>query len=174
MAGRSSLVAGAEQVAALRELAESAVRGEADRARAVLLTLSGWTAGEIGEAFGVGEDSVRRWRHWFARGGVEALHSTVAPGPPPERDERALACARELLAVPVQDRPNWTLPQLRAEIEAGASPRRTSACCCERELPLAPSAPHLDRTAGRAGGRAGGVAAATPPRAEPRINQNES
>jgi transposase len=118
MAGRSSLVAGAEQVAASRELAGSPARGEADRARAVLLTLSGWTAGEIGEAFGVGEDSVRRWRQWFARGGVAALRSTSAPGPSPERGERALACARELLATPVQDRPNWTLPRLRAEIEA--------------------------------------------------------
>lgn len=118
MAGRSSLVAGAGQVAALRALAGSPVRGEADRARAVLLTLSGWTACEIGEAFGVGEDSVRRWRAWFARGGVDALRSTLAPGPSPERGERALACAREILAAPVQDRPNWTLPRLRAEVEA--------------------------------------------------------
>lgn len=118
MAGRSSLVAGAEQVAALRALAGSSVRGEADRARGVLLTLSGWTADEIGEAFGVGEDSVRRWRQWFARGGVAALRSTLAPGPSPERGERALACARTILAEPVQDRPNWTLPRLRAEVEA--------------------------------------------------------
>lgn len=118
MSGRSSLVASAEQEAALRKLAASSVRGEADRGRAVLLTLSGWTAGQIGEAFGVGEDSVRRWRHWFAQGGVDALRATLAPGPAAGRGERALACARELLAVPVQDRPNWTLPRLRAEIEA--------------------------------------------------------
>lgn len=52
MAGRSSLAADAGRVAALRELAKSAERGEADRARAVLLTLAGWTAGEIGQAFG--------------------------------------------------------------------------------------------------------------------------
>lgn len=118
MSGRSSLVASAVQQAALRELAGSAVRGEADRARAVLLTLSGWAAPEIAEAFGVGEDSVRRWRMWFAHGGIDALRSTLSPGPAAERGERALACARELLAAPVQDRPNWTLPRLRAEIEA--------------------------------------------------------
>ena len=123
MAGRSSLAGGAEQVAALRELAGSPARGEADRARAVLLTLSGWTAGEIGEAFGVGGDSVRRWRGWFARGGVAALRSTLAPGPSPERGGRALACAREILAEPVQDRPNWTLPRLRAEVEARTGER---------------------------------------------------
>ena len=34
-------------VAALRVLAGSTVRGEADRAQAVLLTLAGWTALEI-------------------------------------------------------------------------------------------------------------------------------
>ena len=118
MSGRSSLVASAVQQAALRELAGSAVRGEADRARAVLLTLSGWAAPEIAEAFGVGEDSVRRWRMWFAHGDIDALRSTLSPGPAAERGERALACARELLAAPVQDRPNWTLPRLRAEIEA--------------------------------------------------------
>jgi len=118
MAGRSSLVASAEQEAALRALASSSVRGEADRARAVLLTLAGWTAVEIGEAFATTEDSVRRWRGWFTQGGVNARRSTLAPGPPPERGERALACARELLAAPVQDRTNWTLPRLRAEIEA--------------------------------------------------------
>ena len=88
-----------------------------------MLTLTGWTAPRIAEAFGVGEDAVRRWRASFAQGGVEALRSTLAPGPSPERGERALACARELLAVPVQDRPNWTLPRLRAEIEARTGAR---------------------------------------------------
>ena len=49
---------------------------------------------------------------------MEALRTTLAPGPIAERGERALACARALLAAPVQDRPNWTLPRLRAEVEA--------------------------------------------------------
>jgi transposase len=118
MAGRSSLTASAEQQAALRALAGSVVRGEADRARAVLLTLAGWTAPRIAEAFGVGEDAVRRWRHWFAQGGVDALRATLPPGPPAERGARALACAHELLTEPVEGRVNWTLPRLRAEIEA--------------------------------------------------------
>ena len=50
MPGRSSLVATAEQKAALRELSRSDVRGEADRARAILLTLQGWTSLELAEA----------------------------------------------------------------------------------------------------------------------------
>jgi transposase len=117
MAGRASLVATATQQAELRELARSDVRGEADRARAILLTLSGWTSERLAEAFGVTADSVRHWRQWFSEGGVEALRSTLAPGPSPVKGERALAVASAVLSQPVENRPNWTLPRLRAEIE---------------------------------------------------------
>lgn len=127
-----------EQQAALRELARSAVRGEADRARAILLTLSGWTRVEVAEAFGVGADAVRHWRQWFAEGGVEALRSSLAPGPSPERGERALAVAAVLLRAPVENRTNWTLPRLRAEIERRSgvrlSPSRLSVLLREKIL----------------------------------------
>lgn len=116
MAGRSRLTATPAQVVALRELARSAIRGEADRARAILLTLDGWTSVELAQAFGVTAAPVRHWRSWFAAGGVEALRATLAPGPSPERGERALAVARDLLSGPVENRTNWTLPRLRAEI----------------------------------------------------------
>ena len=79
MTGRSPLSATEEQRAALTGLAGSRDRGEADRARAVLLTLAGWTSPRIAEAFGVREDTVRLWRSDFMRGGVEALRTTVAP-----------------------------------------------------------------------------------------------
>lgn len=117
MSGRSRLSATAGQRAALGELARSEVRGEADRARAILLTLSGWTSVRLGEAFGVTADSVRHWRQWFSEGGVAALRSTLAPGPSAVKGERALAVASEILREPVENRPNWTLPRLRAEIE---------------------------------------------------------
>lgn len=107
-------------MAALKTLARSDVRGEADRARAVLLTLEGWTGVEIAEAFGVTADAVRHWRHGFATAGVAALRATLAPGPSAEKGETALAVAREVLAAPVADRTNWTLPRLRAEIERRA------------------------------------------------------
>jgi transposase len=84
----------------------------------VLLTVSGWTSGRIAEAFGVREDTVRLWRSDFMRGGVDALTATVAPGPAPVKSEAALRVAMPLLAEPVADRPNWTIPRLRAEIEA--------------------------------------------------------
>src|SRR4051794_41682072 len=117
MAGQCRLSARPEQVVELRDLARSEVHGEADRARAILLTLSGWTSPQLAEAFGVTADSVRHWRQWFAQGGVEALRSTLAPGPSPEKGERALAIASAVLREPVENRRNWTLPRLKAEIE---------------------------------------------------------
>ena len=123
MAGQSPLSASEEQRTALTALAGSRDRGEADRARAVLLTLAGWTSPRIAEAFGVREDTVRLWRGDFMRGGVAALKATVAPGPAPVKSEAALRVAMPLLEAPVANRPNWTIPRLRAEIEAQAAVR---------------------------------------------------
>jgi transposase len=111
-------VASEEQRAALTRLAGSRDRGEADRARAVRLTLAGWTSAQIAEAFGVREDTVRLWRSDFMRGGVAALQATIAPGPAPVKSQAALRVVTPLLEEPVADRRNWTLPRLRAEIEA--------------------------------------------------------
>lgn len=118
MSGKSLVVATSEQRAQLEALAASRDRGEADRARAVLLTLAGWTSPRIAEAFGVREDTVRLWRSGFMGGGVEALRASVAPGPAPVKSEAALRVAVPLLEQPVADRPNWTIPRLRAEVEA--------------------------------------------------------
>lgn len=118
MAGKSPLLATEDQRAALLALAGSRDRGEADRARAVLLTLAGWTSPRIAEAFGVREDTVRLWRSDFAAGGVEALNARVAPGPAPVKSEAALRVVTPLLEQPVANRRNWTIPRLRAEIEA--------------------------------------------------------
>jgi transposase len=52
------------------------------------------------------------------RGGIEGLRATVAPGPAPVKSEAALRVAVPLLEEPVADRRNWTIPRLRAEIEA--------------------------------------------------------
>jgi transposase len=128
MAGRSSLVATAEQEAVLRALSRSDVRGEADRARAILLTLQGWTSLEVAEAFGVTPEAVRHWRGWFTERGVDALRSTLAPGPSPAKSERALAVASALLRQPVEDRTNWTLPRLRAEIERQTGASISAGC----------------------------------------------
>jgi transposase len=120
MAGKSLVTADEKQREALERLACSRDRGEADRTRAILLTLAGWTSPRIAEAFGVREDTVRLWRSDFMRGGVEALKTTIAPGPVPVKTEAALRVVTPLLEAPVADRPNWTIARLRAEIEAQA------------------------------------------------------
>jgi transposase len=118
MAGKSPVTASEEQKRELEALALSRDRGEADRARAVLLTLRGWTSSRIAQAFGVREDTVRLWRSDFARGGVAALKASIAPGPLPVKTEAALRVVTPLLEAPVADRPNWTIPRLIAEIKA--------------------------------------------------------
>ena len=117
MAVSSPISSCAEQRASLQMLAGSRDRGEADRARAVLLTLAGWTSPRIAEAFGVRDDTVRLWRSDFARGGPAALKATVAPGPTPMKSEIALRVVTPLLEEPVANRRNWTIARLRAEIE---------------------------------------------------------
>jgi transposase len=129
MTGRSPLSATEEQQEALTVLANSRDRGEADRARAVRLTLAGWTSSRIAEAFGVREDTVRLWRSDFMRGGIAALKTSVAPGPAPVKSEAALRVAMPLLEEPVADRHNWTIPRLRAEIEA-----REGVCISRSQL----------------------------------------
>ena len=123
MGSKSPVEASEEQRVGLSTLSGSRDRGEADRARAVLLTLSGWTSARIAEAFGVREDTVRLWRSDFGRGGVDALKASIAPGSPPVKSETALRVVTPLLEEPVADRANWTIARLRAEIEARAGVR---------------------------------------------------
>src|SRR4051812_50184746 len=70
MPGKSTLTADAAERAALRDLSKSEHRGEADRARAILLTLEGRDAGEIAAVLGVHVSTVRNWRGYFAHRGM--------------------------------------------------------------------------------------------------------
>ena len=117
MTGKTPLTAMAEQREGLERLARSAHREEADRARGILLSLAGWTSAAIGEALRVRQDTVRNWRSAFMRQGLEAVVRHPAPGRAPVKAQAALAVAREVLAAPVANRENWTLPRLSAEIE---------------------------------------------------------
>jgi len=111
MVGKSPVTASEAQRAALLALSASPDRGEAARARAVLLTLAGWTSSKIAEAFGVREDTVRFWRGAFIAGGVEALKTKVAPGPVPVKSPSGLcAWSRRCWKRPWADRTNWTDP----------------------------------------------------------------
>ena len=129
MSGKSPVSASEEQRSGLAVLAGSRDRGEADRARAILLTLSGWTSSHIAEAFGVREDTVRLWRGDFSRDGVAALKASIAPGPAPVKTETALRVVTPLLEEPVANRPNWTIARMRAEIAA-----REGVCISRSQL----------------------------------------
>jgi transposase len=113
---QSWISASAEQRAELRALARSPDREEADRARAILLSLEGWTSERIAAAFCVGTDSVRHWRWIFGRKGVAGLRARKAPGPAAAKVQAALSVIEQVLAPEIADRPNWTLPRLQDEI----------------------------------------------------------
>jgi transposase len=102
----------------LERLSRSAVRGEADRARAVLWSLAGETSAAVAARLGVRAEQVRRWRAAFRSGGAGALRSRPRPGRTPRKREAALAVAGELLKGGAADRPIWTLPRLAAEVAA--------------------------------------------------------
>jgi transposase len=147
MAGKSPLTASTEQERGLEALAVSRDRGEADRARAVLLTLGGWSSRRIAEAFAVREDTVRLWRSDFMRGSFEELRASPAPGPAPVKTEAALRVITPLLEAPVADRPNWTIPRLIAEIktrEGVAIGRSQLSKALRKKVPLAPAATHAE------------------------------
>ena len=157
MAGQSPLSATEEQRTALTVLAGSRDRGEADRARAVLLTLAGWTSPRIAEAFGVREDTVRLWRSDFMRGGVAVPKATVAPGPAPVKSEAALRVVVPLLEAPSPTGP--TGPFLACAPRSKRVPVSTSAArnCprhCAKKVPLAAAAAHAEGPAGRRRDRA--------------------
>ena len=120
MAGRNRVMSSGEQLKVLQELARSDRRDEADRARAIVLSINGWTSGQIARAFGVTADSVRRWRSWFAEDGVEGLRAGERAGREPVKSAAAASVVAGLLSEPVADRSNWTLPRLQAEIERQA------------------------------------------------------
>jgi transposase len=139
MPGKSKLAADDEERAALRGLSKSTQRDEADRARAIVLTLDGRRAGEIAVALGVHVSTVRNWRSLFAHGRVSALRHRKAPGRRPEIGPRAGALAETILDEDTHHDGGWTLPRLCAEIVRrggpAISPRWLSHQLHQRGLP---------------------------------------
>src|SRR5690242_21406526 len=93
MPGRSKLTADAAERATLRDLSKSEQRGEADRARAILLTLEGRKAEEIAAVLGIHVSTVRNWRGYFAHGGVAGVRRRPRPGAPAKIGPHAGAVA---------------------------------------------------------------------------------
>ena len=122
MPGKSKLTADAAEQAALRALSKSEQRGEADRARAVLLTLEGRKAAEIAAVLGVHVSTVRNWRGYFAHGGVAGLRRRQAPGRQATIGPHAGAIAAAILNDDVRHDGGWTLGRLCAEIARRGGP----------------------------------------------------
>src|ERR687886_2659042 len=138
MPGKSKLTADAAEQAVLRALSKSEHRGEADRARAILLTLEGRRAEDIAAVLGVHISTVRNWRGYFAHGGVAGLRRRQRPGQQAKIGPHAGAIAAAILEEDTRHDGGWTLPRLCAEIAhrggPAISPRRLSHPLRQRGL----------------------------------------
>src|SRR5215218_2132118 len=139
MPGKSKLTADAGEQTALRALSKSEHRGEADRARAILLTLEGRRAEEIAVLLGVHISTVRNWRGYFAHGGVAGLRRRQRPGRQSVVGPHAGAIAAAILNDDTRHDGGWTLGRLCAEIVRrggpAISPRWLSHQLRQRGLP---------------------------------------
>src|SRR3982751_283896 len=122
MPGKSKLTADAAEQSGLRALSKSEHRGEADRARPILLTLEGRRAEEIGAVLGVHVSTVRNWRGYFAHGGVAGLRRRSRPGGQAKIGPHAGAIAAAILDEDTRHDGGWTLPRLCAEITRRGGP----------------------------------------------------
>jgi transposase len=122
MPGKSKLTADATEQATLRTLSKSEERGEADRARAILLTLEGRKAADIAAVLGVHISTVRNWRGYFAHGGVAGLRRRPRPGQQAKIGPHAAAIAATILDEDTRHDGGWTLPRLCAEIAHRGGP----------------------------------------------------
>src|SRR5215213_5974597 len=138
--GKSTLTADAAEQAVLRALSKSEHRGEADRARAILL-LAGQRAETIAAALGVHVSTVHNWRGYFAQGGVAGLRRRIAPGRQAVIGPHAGAIAAAILSEDTRHDGGWTLGRLSAEIARrggpAISPRWLSHQLRQRGLPSA-------------------------------------
>src|SRR5919202_4422243 len=122
MPGKSRLTADVAEQAALRALSKSEQRGEADRARAILLTLEGRKAEEIAAVLGIHVSTVRNWRGYFAHGGVAGLRRRLRPGQQAKIGPHAAAIAATILTEDTRHDSGWELPRLCAEIARRGGP----------------------------------------------------
>src|SRR3954454_5710148 len=122
MPGKSKLTADAAEQATLRALSKSEHRGEADRARAILLTLEGRRAEEIAATLGVHISTVRNWRGYFVHGGMAGLRRRRRPGQQAKIGPHAGAIAAAILTEDARHDGGWTLPRLCAEIARRGGP----------------------------------------------------
>ena len=128
MARRDKLVLSEEQERDLVTLSRSSERGEADRARAMLMSAAGVTGPEIGQLLGVRADQVRKWRSHFRAGGPDALRARPHTGRPDTKAQAALSVVQEILSDEnAALDATWTCPRLAKEIESRTGVSITAA-----------------------------------------------
>ena len=158
MVGRSRITADDGERAALRRLARSSHRAEADHARAVLLTLEERCAAEIAAALGVHVSTVREWRGLFAKGGVATRKRRQPPGRP-----NRIGTARRPQPWPRRSWPRTSTMTVAGPCQgfgsrssaAAAQPSRTagSRSRCGKGVQLAPATAYAEEPSGRRGCR---------------------
>ena len=100
----------------LGELAKSRDRQEADRARAIILSLDGVGRKRIAESLLVSVDQVTRWRGQYQRDRVDGIRARPHPGRPPELADSALPVVEAILAEPAPAGMVWTVARLAQEV----------------------------------------------------------
>ncbi len=104
---------------------------EARRLRAGELFAQGHSVAEVAAAVGVTDESARRWRVRWAKGGVRALHRRRASGRPPKlSDEQVRQIEQALLAGALAngfDNDLWTLRRVAQVVERTSGMRLTPA-----------------------------------------------
>lgn len=128
MMRRDKLVISEDQERDLLLLSRSSERGEADRARAMLMSAAGISGPEIGQLLGVRADQVRKWRSHFRVGGADALRARPRTGRPNTKAQAALSVVQEILAdESVVLDATWTCPRLAKEVESRTGVSITAA-----------------------------------------------
>ena len=116
MAKALILDVGAVDRQALQVLSRSRLRRDAVRARAILLSLDGFTSPEIALILDTCPSAVREWRGRYARGGLDALRSRKPHGRDGSAGRQAVSLAKEILEADGAHDQQWTLGHLRAEV----------------------------------------------------------
>ena len=100
----------------MQVLSRSRLRRDAVRARAILLSLDGFTSPEIALILDTCPSVVREWRGRYARGGLEALRYHKPRGRDGSAGRQAITLAKEILNADAAHDQQWTLGRLRAEV----------------------------------------------------------
>ena len=101
-----------ESMAKSRSLPHGLVR----RAEIVLLAAEGWPNKAIGEAVGLSQVTVGKWRRRFVENGLNGLYDELRPGAPRSiSDEQVAEVVYKTLKTKPEDKTQWTVRSMGEE-----------------------------------------------------------